>query len=126
MHCYRFFDGVNNGLCIEGVGKIMAYNFAAVPVNNDSVVSEQIGNDGLFEISFREIGFGVNGINRHQLHQTPDSFTSHLVAILTELYGYFIGAQIQEFYMPVVNTTHQFLLLRDALFIRRNRQVVAP
>lgn len=82
-----------------------------------SVVSEKIGNDGLFEVSFREIGFGVNGINRHQLHQTPDSFTSHLVAILTELYGDFSRAQIREFYMPVVNTPHQFLLLRDTPFI---------
>ena len=91
-----------------------------------SVVSEEIENNGLFEVSLREIGFGVNGINRHQLHQTPDSFTSHLVATLTELYGYFSGAQIREFYMPVVNTTHQFLLLRNTLFIRRNRKVVAP
>lgn len=89
-----------------------------------SVVSEEIGNNGLFAVSLREIGFGVNGINRHQLHQAPDSFMSHLVAILTELYGYFPGAQIREFYMPVVNTPHQFLLLRDNLFIRRNRQVV--
>lgn len=30
-----------------------------------SVVSEEIGNDGLFEVSFREIGLGVNGLNRH-------------------------------------------------------------
>lgn len=57
-----------------------------------SIVSEEIGNDGLFEISFREIGFGINGINRHQLHQAPDRFTSHLVALLTELYGDFAGA----------------------------------
>ena len=91
-----------------------------------SVVSEEIGNNRLFEVSLREIGFGVNGINRHQLHQAPDSFTSHLVAILTELYGYFPGAQIREFYMPVVNTPHQFLLLRDTPFIGRNRQVVKP
>lgn len=91
-----------------------------------SVVSEEIENNGLFEVSLREIGFGVNGINRHQLHQEPDSFTSYLVAILTELYGYFLRAQIWEFYMPVVNTPHQFLLLCDTLFIRRNRQVVDP
>lgn len=90
------------------------------------VVSEERGNNGLFEVSLREIGFGVNSINRHQLHQAPDSFTSHLVAILTELYGYFPGIQIREFYMPVVNTPHQILLLRDTLFIRRNRQVVEP
>ena len=91
-----------------------------------SVVSEEIENNGLFEVSLREIGLGVNGINRHQLHQAPDSFTSYLVAILTELYGYFLRAQIWEFYMPVVNTPHQFLLLCDTLFIRRNRQVVDP
>ena len=36
MHCYRFFDGMNDGLCIECVGKVMANNFAAVPVNNGS------------------------------------------------------------------------------------------
>lgn len=91
-----------------------------------SVVSEETGNNGLFEVSLGEIGFGVNGINRYQLHQAPDSFTSHLVAILTELYGYFPGAQIREFYIPVVNTPYQFLLLRDMPFIRRNRQVVEP
>lgn len=34
MHCYRFFDGVNDGLCIERIGKVMVNNFAAVPVNN--------------------------------------------------------------------------------------------
>lgn len=27
-----------------------------------SVVSEETGNNGLFEVSLREIGFGVNGI----------------------------------------------------------------
>lgn len=34
MRCYRFLDGVNDGLCIECVRKVMTNNFAAVPVNN--------------------------------------------------------------------------------------------
>ena len=34
MHCYRFFEGMNDELCIKCVGKVMANNFAAVLVNN--------------------------------------------------------------------------------------------
>ena len=30
------------------------------------VALEEMGNDGFFEVSHREIAFGVNGINRHQ------------------------------------------------------------
>lgn len=90
------------------------------------VVLEEMGNDGFFEVSHREIAFGVNGMSRYQLLQAPACFTPHLVAILTELYGYFPGSKIREFYMPVVNTPHQFLLLRDRLFIRQNRQVAEP
>ncbi len=148
MHRYSVPDGLEHIGRVQCIGEVPAHDHPAVPVDQRSqihmamlhpdvgdvnrphliweenlLILQQIRHNALLKVPLGEIGFGIDRVDPHFLHQPPHQFPAHLEAVLLELLCQLPRPDVRHRRVPVVETRHD-LFPPLCLFQRRLGRLV--
>ena len=85
----------------------------------NDLVPQQIRHSCFLEVSFGEIRLGIDGMDSHLPHITSDQLAPGGISLFSELCRDFTGPKEGHDGVPVIDPSHDRLLLPHSVFIQR-------